>query len=235
VVLDVSALAPPARLAYLGGLPSLVEAERAAWGLPHWIVIDEAHATLASGGIAADVFRPTDRGYCLVTFHPEQLCPEALAAVDVTITVDTPPIAGLEGGANTARAATLREAGSLGRLFTVNARRTPHVRHRHKYAVTGLPQHRWFHFRHGNGQIIATACDLGEFSRLLREIEPSVFAHHLEHGDFSRWIVGTIQDRDLAAAVGAIERNFIARRAADLLHARERLIDELDSRYLTST
>jgi len=62
-----------------------------------------------------------------------------------------------------------------------------------------------------------------------------VLTHHLEHGDFSRWIVGTIQDRDLAAAVGAIERNVIARRAADLLHARERLLNEVESRYLTST
>lgn len=44
----------------------------------------------------------------------------------------------------------------------------------------------------------------------------------------------TIQDRDLAAAVGAIERNILARRAADLLHARERMLHEVESRYLTS-
>ena len=88
VVLDVSAVPPGERLEYLQTLPPLIEAERAAWGLPHWIVGDEAHTTLSNGGIASDVFRPSDRGYCLVTFHPEQLCAEALAAIDVTIAVD---------------------------------------------------------------------------------------------------------------------------------------------------
>jgi phosphoglycolate phosphatase (TIGR01487 family) len=233
VVLDVSALAPPERLDYLRELPPLVEAERVASGLPHWIVVDEAHTTLSEGGIAADVFRPTDRGYCLVTFHPERLCAEALAAIDVTIIANAPPISGHDA-TDPPRTAALREPGSLERPFVVNRRRTPHTRHRHKYAVTTLPQHRWFHFREPDGHIVATATDLAEFNRTLREVDPSVLEHHLAHGDFSRWILATIQDRDLAAAAGAIERNVLARRAGELAHARERLLDELDSRYLTT-
>ena len=47
-----------------------------------------------------------------------------------------------------------------------------------------------------------------------RKVLGIVLEHHLAHGDFSRWILGTIQDRDLAAAVGAIERNLVARHAA---------------------
>jgi hydroxymethylpyrimidine pyrophosphatase-like HAD family hydrolase len=234
VVLDVSGLPPSERLDYLRTLPPLIEAERAAWGLPHWIVVDEAHLTLADGGIAADVFRPTDHGYCLVTYRPEQLCPEALAAIDLTITADPPTLATQTGLTGTTRTARLRETGSLERPFTVSARRTPHVRHRRKYAIAGLPEHRWFHFRDRDGRIAATAADLTEFSRIIQEVDSRVLAHHLERGDFSRWILGTLQDRDLAAAVGALERNLLARRAADLAHARERLTEEVDSRYLIS-
>ena len=54
-MLDVSAAEPGQRLEYLSSLPAVVEAERAARGVPHWIVVDEAHITLAEHGIAADV------------------------------------------------------------------------------------------------------------------------------------------------------------------------------------
>jgi len=176
VVLDLSGLKPPEKIDYLRTLPAVVEAQRAAWGLPHWIVVDEAHATLGEGGVAAGVFRPADRGYCLVTYHPEQLCADALAAP--------------------------------------------------------LPAHRRFQFRQPDGAVIATADDLAEFGRLLGSVDAGVLAHHLEHGDFSRWITGTIQDRQLGAVAGAIERDLLAHRAADVVHARQRLLDELESRYL---
>jgi RNase P protein component len=61
-----------------------------------------------------------------------------------------------------------------------------------------------------------------------------VLGHHVDHGDFSPWIVGTIQDRELAATVGAVERNLLARRATDLVHAREHLLDEIEARSPTS-
>ena len=70
---------------------------------------------------------------------------------------------------------------------------------------------------------------------LLRDMDASVVAYHLERGDFSRWITGTIQDRELGAVAGAIERDILARRAADVLHARERLLDLLAARYLHDT
>jgi hydroxymethylpyrimidine pyrophosphatase-like HAD family hydrolase len=229
VVLDVSALDAARQFDYLRSLPTMIEVERAAWGLPHWIVVDEAHTTLGEHGIAADVFRPADLGYCLVTYHPERLCAHALAAIDITITVTAPRVPG--AGATAAPNATIRERGAPERSFTVGARRTPHVRHRRKYAVTPLPRHRWFEFRDPHGAILAHAQDLAAFDRLLRSAEPAVVAHHLSGGDFSRWIVGSFQDRELAATVGAIERDLLIRRAADIEHARERLLQEIHARY----
>ncbi|HYB31013.1 MAG TPA: HAD-IIB family hydrolase [Solirubrobacteraceae bacterium] len=231
VILDVSALELPRRLDYVRNVSAVIEPERAAWGLPHWIVVDEAHTALSDGGIAADIFRPSDRGYCLVTYQPEQLCAEAAAAIDVTITAGPPTTSTRSGTVQVARTATLCETGSAERQFTVGARRTPHVRHRHKYAVVSLPEHRWFRFRSPDGHVVTAAKNIAEFSHMLREVDTDVIRHHLDHGDFSRWILGTMQDRDLATSIGAIERSFITRRAADLLHARERMHEEVATRY----
>ena len=215
VVLDVSALDPAQHHQYLGSLPAVIEAERAAWGLPHWIVVDEAHVTLAEHGTAADVFRPIDRGYCLVTYRPDQLCAEALAAVDVTITATAAAFPGED--VHTPNA-TLRESDARERPFTVGARRTPHVRHRHKYALMPLARERWFDFRRPDGTITATAPDIATFNQQLQRVDANVLAYHLERGDFSRWITGVLQDRELAATAGAIERDILSRRAADILH-----------------
>ena len=231
VILDLSGLDETEKLAYLRTLPAVIETERAAWGLPHWIVVDEAHVTLSEGGIASDIFRPADRGYCLVTYRPEQLCAVATAAIDVTITA-----LATEGPRHLApepRArATLREAGTPERGFTVATRRTPHVRHRHKYTAATLPEQCWFRFRDGAGAVVAIARNLAEFDRILSEVDNDVIEHHLTHGDFSRWALGAMQDRELAASIGAAERSVIARRAADLLSARQRVRDEVAGRYL---
>jgi hypothetical protein len=128
--------------------------------------------------------------------------------------------------------ATLRETGAPERAFEVASRRVPHVRHRHKYATAPLAAEHWFDFRMPDGTIVATARDLRTFSRLLRDADASVVSHHLEHGDFSRWLLATLQDRELGAAAGAIEREALARRAAHAVDARTRLLRQIDSRYL---
>jgi hypothetical protein len=225
VVLDVSELDDAAKQEYLTSLPPFVEAERATWGMPHWILVDEAHATLGEGGGIGQLFRPADRGYCLVTYHPEALSREATALLDVTITA----LGEHEDG--TLRA-TLRERGTPEREFRVDGRRTPHVRHWHKYAATPLAPARWFRFRRPGGTVVAEAGDLAAFARGLSTAETEVVAHHLRHGDFSRWITGTLQDRGLAAVVAAIERELLARQATDLTRAREQIIAAVEERYL---
>jgi hydroxymethylpyrimidine pyrophosphatase-like HAD family hydrolase len=231
VVLDLSELEPDEKLDYLGSLTAVVEPQRAATGLPHWIVVDEAHATLRERGVAAAVFRPADRGYCLVTYRPEELCTAALAAIDVTITLTGTAVPAPPGTAPSATA-TIREAGGAERSFVVAPRRTPHVRHRRKYATEPLAPHRRFGFRNPDGTVLATAEDLAQFSRLLEDVDTSVVAHHLEHGDFSRWIGGTIRDQHLGGVASAIEREVLAHRRADILRARQRLLDEIENRYL---
>ena len=75
------------------------------------------------------------------------------------------------------------------------------------------------------------APDIATFNRLLQSLDAGIIAYHLERGDFSRWITGVLRDRHLAATASAIERDVLTRRAADILHARERLGDAIDARY----
>lgn len=227
VVLDLSLTPPRERGTYLHEVAAAVEAERAISGTPHWIVVDEAHQTLGEAGAATAVFRPGDLGYCLITYVPEQLSETARAAIDLTIRVTGGPMPGMSGTGT----ALLREGGAPERQFVLAPRRTPHRRHWHKYAVEPLPAHRWFRFRSVAGPELCAARDLREFSKALQEVEPSSAEYHLCRGDFSRWLIGTLQDRDLGAAVAAVERELLARRAQDVERARERVLAEIEGRY----
>lgn len=227
VVLDLSTTPPDERAGYLRDVAAAVEAERAVSGVPHWIVLDEAHQALGAAGSATAVFRPADLGYCLITYVPEQLSETARAAIDVTIRVTGGPMPGMAG----AGTALLREGGAPERELVLASRRTPHRRHWHKYAEGPLPSQRWFRFRSPAGQELDTACDLREFVKALHDVDVASADYHLYRGDFSRWVIGTLRDRELGAALGAVERELLARRAQDVERARERILTEIADRY----
>lgn len=220
-----------AKVDYLRMLAGVIDEVRATSGLPHWIVVDEAHVALAEGGTTADVFRPQDRGYCLVTYRPDQLTPSVVGAVDFTLTVTGADRVVTGQHEQEAATATLREAGGLECPFVVAARRTPHRRHWHKYVAEPLPNHQWFYFRHPDKGPAGAAGNLEEFAHRLAKADPKVVEFHLTRGDFSRWFTGTIQDRRLADLAAALERDLLRHRALDIDHARERLVDYIEGGY----
>lgn len=234
VVVDMSRADEPGKLDYLRTLAGVVDEVRATYGLPHWIVVDEAHVALAEGGTTAEVFRPQDRGYCLVTYRPQQLTPSVLAGVDFTLTVTGVDRAVAGRYEQEAATATLREAGGLECPFVVAARRTPHRRHWHKYIAEPLPSHRWFYFRHPDKGPAGAAANIEDFARRLATADPKVIEFHLTRGDFSRWFTGTIQDRRLAELAAALERDLLKHRAMDIDHARERLVSYIEDGYQLS-
>jgi len=230
VVLDMSALSGPDKATYLTSLRAVLRTERAAKGVPHWIVVEEAQSSLSAGGVGSEVFRPGDLGYCLVTYQPDALAVGIRTAIDMTLTVTgAPPIPGRSPAIGST--ALYSEAGTPPQPMTVAQRQTPHRRHWQKYVTEPLPPHLWFQFRHADGQDAGTARNIAEFDTMLELADPVVVENHLLRGDFSRWLTGAIQDRDLAAVAAATERDFAGHRAAEVQRAREHLRTHVEARY----
>jgi hypothetical protein len=82
VVIDLSHLDAAGQAGYAARLTGEVEAHRAATGLPQWVAVDEAHGPIGRNGAAHSLFNPAAKGYLLVTWQPEELSADALAAPD---------------------------------------------------------------------------------------------------------------------------------------------------------
>lgn len=219
VVLDLSSLGAEQSNAYLATVAEGVEAIRSTYGVPHWIVVDEAHNPVGTHGSITSFFRPTSGGYCYVTYHPDALCRPARATVDLTITL----LGGTEAVCSPLAGQDVR--------FRVDPRLTPHVRHRRKYLCVPLDPDDWFVFRSRGGAILATASTIEEFANRLGTVSADSIHHHAANGDFSRWAVGALQDRELAALIGGAESDFNALVATGAKRFRGRVLADLRRRY----
>jgi hydroxymethylpyrimidine pyrophosphatase-like HAD family hydrolase len=226
LVLDLSGLDIDSQLAYLRRMPDALTAERVLHGVPHWIIYEEAHQRSWLGDNAFPL-GIAEVGACLVTWRPELLPEDLVATVEFTIALELPSPG---TGGPSARGGTISK-GSETQAFRVGERSIPHVRHRHKYAAMPLPAERRFQFRGEPGDR-ASAATLEEFCGQLMACDLDTLEYHLAHGDFSRWITGTLADRVLGTECTLIERDVQGRRAAVLEHARQQLREAIDRRYL---
>jgi len=229
LVLDLSGLTTAEKSGYLRRLPASIAAERAEHGIPHWVIIDEAHAWLQDDAAQPPHSGIAEPGTCMVTWRPDVMPAAFRDSVDFTFAA-----AAMISAEHNAPMAGPRATVSVGRQpprpFTAAGRVSPHVRHQHKYAVTDLSPHRRFYFRAQDGEP-ETAATLEEFSRHVRHCDPAVLGYHLSRGDFSRWVTGTLADFRLGTDLAAIERDLSFRQAAELERARHRIIHTIDSRY----
>jgi len=225
VVIDLSNADEATQSTYLQSLPPEIEALRSMTGLPQWVLMDEAHGPLGRGGSATPVFSPAAKGYLLVTWRPQDLSADALAGVDAVIALSTPqPDDQLVGfTAAVAEVSQAEIAGLLARpsgqavlawrrhprqatLFTPGARRSPHLRHEHKYGAHGVEPARRFTVRtEGDTLTGAVIANLSQLENELLRCDRGVFRHHCPHHDFSRWIATVFYDDPLAERIAAAE------------------------------
>jgi haloacid dehalogenase-like hydrolase/Helicase HerA, central domain len=249
IVVDLSATPPGRRADYLHAALGELEAARAQTGLPHWLVIDEAHVPLARDTPA--FLQPAIAGYCLVTHDPGDLRPGALLAVDIVIALPGDPAGGtidLVAAAGTmqrhAAAALLEQAGpgqavlvqrnrpGTGLVFTIARRETAHMRHWHKYSAGHLRLARRFYFRRDwDTPAGATAGSAAELEHQLLTCDEAVITRHCSCGDFSRWVGDVLGDPPLAAALAAAE-NALRSGITSAAQAREALTDAIRHRYI---
>jgi hydroxymethylpyrimidine pyrophosphatase-like HAD family hydrolase len=252
VLVDVSLLEPKQRAPYVRALLEQLYRERESTGLPHWILIDEAHVAGAEG--EACPFDASRKGHCLVTYRPREIRPDTWKHIDAVLVLpegkeagpggDGDPVAVVEevlqvslgpalDAAKLGQAILLRSDG-VPRLFTVAPRSTPHVRHWHKYAEANLPASLHFWFRNGAGQAHGAAANMEQFHGALLRCAAGVIRYHSRRGDLSRWIAESIHDARLARTVRALEERFRATAGADsdAEALRTALIGAVEDRYI---
>lgn len=224
VVIDLSRLSHRAKREYVGSLMPMLNTLRRATGLPHKIVLDEAHYFLAE----CDVARVIDAelaGYILVTYRVSALplavrqTPDSVVMVtretdpteiDTLLALCRPCLAESSAvfpGLLTSEAALLpgpEEANGRACRFRMAPRLTAHVRHRTKYLDMPVVDQQAFVFDE-EGRPGVRARTLKEFTGLLAVLPPDRLSGHLRRHDFSRWIDDVFRDHPLAARIRSLE------------------------------
>ncbi len=234
LVIDLSHLTHATKLECMGSLLPAVAALREQRGLPHRVVVDEAHYFLRDPN--PDVVRDVARGgYTFVTYRPSDLSDDLMAQLGVVIaTRETDPreaealgrccapgpdrarLASLLATLSTSEAVlfpTAMEADGAFVRFKVAPRITPHVRHRHKYADLPVPRRQQFVFTEAPGS--PSAVSLAGFVSIVEQLDAAALDDHLRRHDFSRWLADVFRDETLARAVTDIEAAHTVGTSAD--------------------
>lgn len=230
VVLDLSSMPETARAEYVRRLLPATEAARVAYGLPHWVVLDEAHlGRLPRHEPARPVFGPG----CLLASYRLDEVDGLIRPNQLVITLEThPPEQAL--GARAPRRATLTSDTDQRRPFTVARRRTAHVRHEHKYVTQPLPPHRRFYFRTPTGRQLV-AGTIPELRSAIRSCDPDALGFHLDRSDLSRWVTDVLADAELGTELARIELSVAEDRLRSVERARQKMIRAVTERYLHDT
>jgi len=229
VVLDLTGLDVVAKRTYVATAIGTLTRLRRDTGLPHRIVVDEAHYFLHDAEQSALLDREL-AGYTLVTYRASGLHPDVLAAAEcVLVTRATDPeearllherfcgredlaywqrvLAGLETD-EAALLPTSEEAAGALRRFRIAPRLTRHVRHRHKYLDHCVGDAVAFHLAPAGGERPVTVRSLQQLVDVVGASSNRRLAGHAQRGDLSRWIQHVICDATLAQQVRDLEERF---------------------------
>lgn len=226
LIVDLSKIAYREKREYLLTLLPLLSTLRRNSGLPHKILLDEAHYFLAG----QDASRLVDlelAGYIFVTYRVSALPEPVRTAPDtvVMVTRETDPDESRTllsmcrpqpcaespvtfRDLQSTEAALLpgaEEAHGQVRRFQLAPRLTTHVRHRTKYLDMPVIDSQAFVFT-GDGRTGERARTLKEFTSLLATLSADRLVGHLRRHDFSRWVEGVFRDRPLAAYLHTVEK-----------------------------
>jgi Helicase HerA, central domain len=244
LILDLSHMPQVEKIDYIKSILPALNVLRRRTGLPHRVLLDEAHYFLHDPD-AGHLLDFELNGYLVVSYCASRLPKPLLDASEVIIvTCESNPqeIAALRKRCDhcpTADAAgwsrlphlgygqavalpVTEEAGGQLRLFSLGPRLTPHVRHRQKYIDIPVSDSRAFVF--GD---LRRARTLRQFTEALGDARTAVDGY-LQRNDFSRWIGDVFGDYALADDLRRIEERYQSGWQFD---ASGELINAIRSRY----
>lgn len=223
LIVDLVRLSMPDKQRYIRRAMRLLARQRRETGLPHWIVVDEAHYFLHDDDDVSALDHEL-AGYTLITYRASSLHPDVLAASDhVFVTRETDPVeldvlhaawggghtpeawAELLGGLQIDQVLLIPVDSDLGapQRFRLAPRMTRHVRHRHKYLDVPIDARLAFHFRFDDGRAGPSVHTLQELVHALQA--SNGIEGHIQRGDLSRWLEHVFGDTALADRVRELE------------------------------
>jgi hypothetical protein len=227
VVIDLSRRPHDEKIQHIRALLPALNVLRQRTGLPHRIVLDEAHYYL-HGADASQLLDLERHGYTVVTYCASRLPKEFLADAEVMIvTCESNPAEvdafcrycvtctdvdrarwSILGHLKVGQAVALpitEEAGGDLRLFTMAPRLTSHVRHREKYVDVPVAEGRAFFFGSNGRPSARRARTLRQFVAELEGAPVSSLEPYVRRGDFSQWIADVLGDHALATELRTLE------------------------------
>src|SRR5256886_2288126 len=241
LVLNLSAMTRAEKVAYATKALGAVAFVRSTTGLPHWLILDEAHHIApADGSPVVELLRAGTESLCMSTLQVTDLAPELRTLPNVVAATELDAFAAAPRAATAGRApapaGTPLAEGEVAiawlgpearaQRFRVAKRRVQHRRHVRKYTEGELPPDRPFYFRGPAGALNLRAANLVRFVELAEGVDEPTWAWHLGQHDYSTWARQQIKDDELAGALAAVE-------TADLPppESRRRELDEIRARY----
>jgi hydroxymethylpyrimidine pyrophosphatase-like HAD family hydrolase len=214
-------------------LPALAVLRRET-GLPHRIVLDEAHYFL-SGADASHLIDLDYGGYTLTSYRASGIHSNVLGSAEViVVTRESDPadarmlralcrrckeertdkdwittFTGLTIGEAAVLPVTDEAHGDMRRIILA-PRLTPHVRHQTKYVDIPVVEHRAFVFTQNGTGTPRRVRTLKDFVKALDEIDAATLDGYLRRSDFSRWIIEVFGDYPLARGVRRLENEYRA-------------------------
>ncbi|HUF90735.1 MAG TPA: HAD hydrolase family protein, partial [Candidatus Limnocylindria bacterium] len=187
LVLNLSAMTQPEKVDYATTILAAMTAVRSNTGLPHWLIIDEAHHVMpADGSPAAELLRAGPESFCLITLSADKLASPTLPQVNAVASTElealhagmqavlrarpqpAPMPPNVDGGPLERGEAVLASLASPPRAvrFQVTRARVQHRRHIRKYTEGELPADRSFFFRGPQEALNLRAANLARFVEL---------------------------------------------------------------------
>lgn len=249
VVVELAGVPHSEKIDYLHTLLPALAALRRRTGLPHRIVVDEAHYFLDRPDVQS-LLDLELAGYALVTYRVSQLRADVLATIETVVFTrendygelravcegfcvhldaaswgETLSDLGTGEAAVISRQADVWEQVARVRLVP---RITAHVRHRTKYLDVSVARGRSFVFTDGTGRGTDQARSLKEFVSGLARASLESLHGHLHRRDFSRWVREVFGDHVLASRIEEAEAQYQPDQIAE---ATERIIRAIRVRY----
>lgn len=226
VIIDLSKVTHHEKTEYLSTLLPLLINLRRRTGLPHKILLDEAHCYL--GRPESDqLLDPELAGYILVTYRISGLCPAIRMTTDAVVMVTReadqleaatllqlcrptpcttvqPTVFGTLRMGEVALLPGAEESHGRVRRFTLAPRLTAHVRHQAKYLDMPVLESQAFVFT-DHGRAGPRARTLKQFMGLLATSSAPQIEGHLHRHDFSHWLDDVFRDNPLGSFIKTIE------------------------------